>query len=165
MISIVVACGTNNAIGKDNRLLWHLPADLHYFKKTTLGKTLIMGRATFESIGKALPGRRTIVVTHNAAWQAEGAETAKSLDQALEMCNHNEEIIIAGGADIYQQCLSKADRIYRTVIYMEPEADRFFPAISDEHFTILSSELRKADEKNPVDMRFEIWKRNEMLTQ
>ncbi len=161
MISIVVACGTNNAIGKDNRLLWHLPADLQFFKKTTLGKTMIMGRATFESIGKALPGRRTIVVTRNTSWQAEGTKTANSLDHALEMCNHNEEIIIAGGADIYQQCLTKADRIYRTVVDMQPEADRFFPEISDEHFTILSSELRKADEKNPVDMRFEVWERND----
>ena len=161
MISIVVACGTNNAIGKDNRLLWHLPADLQFFKKTTLGKTMIMGRATFESIGKALPGRRTIVVTRNAAWQAEGAETANSLDHALEMCNHSEEIIIAGGADIYQQCFTKADRIYRTVVDMQPEADRFFPEISEKEYRLEASELRKADEKNPVDMRFEVWERND----
>lgn len=161
MISIVVACGTNNAIGKDNRLLWHLPADLQFFKKTTLGKTMIMGRATFDSIGKALPGRRTIVVTRNATWQAEGAETANSLEKALEMCNHNEEIIIAGGADIYQQCLAKADRIYRTVVDMQPEADRFFPEIQEKEYILKTSELRKADEKNPVDMRFEVWERND----
>lgn len=161
MISIVVACGTNNAIGKDNRLLWHLPADLQFFKKTTLGKTMIMGRATFESIGKALPGRRTIVVTRNATWQAEGAETANSLEKALEMCNLHEEIIIAGGADIYQQCLPKADRIYKTVVDMQPEADRFFPEIPEKEYILKTSELRKADEKNPVDMRFEVWERND----
>lgn len=121
---------------------------------------MIMGRATFESIGKALPGRRTIVVTRNATWQAEGAETANSLEKALEMCNLHEEIIIAGGADIYQQCLAKADRIYRTVVDMQPEADRFFPEIPEKAFLLEASELRKADEKNPVDMRFEVWERN-----
>lgn len=161
MISIIVACGKNNAIGKDNRLLWHLPADLQFFKKTTLGKTMIMGRATFDSIGKALPGRRTIVVTRNLSWHVEGAETANSLEQALDMCKHDEEIIIAGGADIYNQCILKANRIYRTVVDLQPEADRFFPEISEKEYRLQASELRKADEKNPVDMLFEVWERND----
>jgi dihydrofolate reductase len=159
MISIIVAEGLNHAIGKNNQLLWHLPADLQHFKKTTLGKTLIMGRATFDSIGKALPGRKTIVVTRNAHWSAEGVETAASINEALAMDADSEEIIIAGGADIYQQCMECAQRIYRTLIELEPDADRFFPPIPVAHFQKVSSVMRPPDEKNPVTMHFEVWER------
>ncbi len=159
MISIIVAEGLNHAIGKNNQLLWHLPADLQYFKKTTLGKTLIMGRATFDSIGRPLPGRRTIVVTRNPNWRKEGVETASSIDSAINLCRHDEEIIIAGGADIYRQSMEGTQRIYRTLIELEPDADRFFPEIPNTLFTKTSSETRPPDEKNPVTMHFEVWDR------
>jgi dihydrofolate reductase len=159
MISIIVAEGLNHAIGKNNQLLWHLPADLQHFKKTTLGKTLIMGRATFDSIGRPLPGRRTIVVTRNPNWQLEGVEIASSIDAAIDLCRHDEEIIIAGGAEIYQQTMERAKRIYRTLIELEPEADRFFPQIPNALFNKTSSETRNPDEKNPVIMHFEVWDR------
>jgi dihydrofolate reductase len=159
MISIIVAEGLNHAIGKNNQLLWHLPADLQYFKKTTLGKTLIMGRATFDSIGRPLPGRRTIVVTRNPNWQLEGVEIASSIDAAIDLCRHDEEIIIAGGAEIYKQTMERAKRIYRTLIELEPEADRFFPQIPNALFNKTSSETRNPDEKNPVIMHFEVWDR------
>jgi len=159
MISIIVAEGLNHAIGKNNQLLWHLPADLQYFKKITLGKTLIMGRATFDSIGRPLPGRRTIVVTRNPDWQNEGVETASSIDAALDLCRHDEEVIIAGGGDIYQQSIERAQRIYRTLIELEPEADRFFPSIQKALFSKTSSETRQPDEKNPITMHFEVWDR------
>ncbi|MFN5318571.1 MAG: dihydrofolate reductase [Bacteroidia bacterium] len=157
MISIIVAEGLNHAIGKNNQLLWHLPADLQYFKKITLGKTLIMGRATFDSIGRPLPGRRTIVVTRNPDWHNEGVETASSIDHAIDLCPNDEEIIIAGGADIYQQCINRAQRIYRTLIEIEPEADRYFPSIPLTRFNKVSSESRPPDEKNPITMHFEVW--------
>jgi dihydrofolate reductase len=157
MLSIIVATGLNNAIGKDNQLLWHLPADLQFFKKTTLGKTLIMGRATFDSIGRPLPGRRSIVVTRNPDWKADGVEIVHSLEQAIELCKGEEEVFIAGGADIYSQSMDKVNRIYRTVIELEPEADRFFPIIPEPDFFKISSEKRPPDEKNPVTMHFEVW--------
>lgn len=157
MISIIVAEGLNHAIGKNNQLLWHLPADLQYFKKITLGKTLIMGRATFDSIGRPLPGRRTIVVTRNPNWRLEGVEIATSIDAAIDLCRHDEEIIIAGGAEIYQQTMERAKRIYRTLIELEPEADRFFPQIPNSLFNKTSSETRNPDDKNPVKMHFEVW--------
>jgi dihydrofolate reductase len=159
MISIIVAEGLNHAIGKNNQLLWHLPADLQHFKNTTLGKTLIMGRATFDSIGRPLPGRRTIVVTRNPYWKNEGVETASSIEAAIDLCRHDEELIIAGGADIYQQSMARAQRIYRTLIELKPEADRYFPHIPQSLFKKTTSETRQPDEKNPVTMHFEIWER------
>ena len=159
MVSIIVATALNNAIGKDNQLLWHLPADLQFFKKTTLGKTLIMGRATFDSIGRALPGRRTIVVTRNASWFVEGVESVDSINAALALCKNEDEVFIAGGADIYKQSLDFTDRIYRTVVELKPEADRFFPTIPETLFQKVHTETRPTDEKNPVIMHFEVWER------
>lgn len=157
MLSIIVATGLNNAIGKDNQLLWHLPADLQFFKKTTLGKTLIMGRATFDSIGRPLPGRRNIVITRNPSWQCNGVEVAHSLEEAIRLCPDEEEVFVAGGAEMYAQAMNRVDRIYRTLVELEPDADRFFPEIPEHRFRKISTETRIADEKNPVAMHFEVW--------
>jgi dihydrofolate reductase len=134
MVTIVVAVAKNRAIGLNNQLPWHLPEDLQHFKRTTTGHTLIMGRKTFDSIGKPLPGRRTIVLTKNSAWQHEGCETASNLRQALELAKTTPEkqAFIVGGATIYEQSLSDqlATQIIMTEVDIEPAADAYFPALN-----------------------------------
>jgi dihydrofolate reductase len=134
MASLVVAIANNRAIGLNNQMPWHLPEDLQHFKKTTLGHTLIMGRKTFESIGKVLPGRRTIVLTHDATWHHDGCETAHSIDQALQLSHSTPDrhAFIVGGANVYEQALQIGviDQMIVTEIAIEPEADAFFPEIN-----------------------------------
>jgi len=114
-ISIIVAIGENNAIGKNNQLLWHMPADLKYFKTKTSGHTIIMGRKTFDSVGKPLPNRRNIVVTRQDI-KIEGCEVVKSIDEAIALCKGEDEVFIGGGAEIYRLAMDKTNRIYLTVI-------------------------------------------------
>jgi dihydrofolate reductase len=134
MVTLVVAVAKNRAIGLNNQLPWHLPEDLQHFKKTTLGHTLIMGRKTFDSIGKPLPGRRIIVLTKNKAWQHEGCETASDLTQALNLAKSTPErqAFIVGGAAVYEQALKEqiATQIIMTEIDLEPKADAYFPVLS-----------------------------------
>jgi len=130
-IVVVAAVARNHVIGADGDMPWHLPADMRRFKAITVGKPMIMGRKTFDSIGRPLPGRRIIVVTRDPAWSAEGAETAPSLDVALQMARAGapEEIVIGGGGEIYAQAMSFADRLRLTWIEAEPEGDAVFPAV------------------------------------
>jgi dihydrofolate reductase len=134
MATLVVAIAKNRAIGLNNQMPWHLPEDLQHFKRTTLGHTLIMGRKTFESIGKPLPGRRTIVLTRDATWQHDGCETAHSLAQALKLAESTPERhpFIVGGANVYEQALQAGlvDLMIVTEIAIEPNADAFFPEIN-----------------------------------
>jgi dihydrofolate reductase len=133
MTTIVVAIAKNRAIGLNNQMPWHLPEDLQHFKKTTIGHTLIMGRKTFESIGKALPGRRTIVLTRDPNWQHENCEVAKSIAEALDMAKSTPErhAFIVGGANVYEQALQSGviDKMIVTEIDITPEGDAFFPVI------------------------------------
>ena len=126
-VSLIVAYASNRTIGKDNALPWKLPADLAHFKRTTMGCPVIMGRKTWESLGRALPGRRNIVITRQPGYQAIGAETASSLDQALEMTRDNVECFVIGGAQIYQQSLDVATRIVATEVHAQVDGDAFFP--------------------------------------
>lgn len=126
-ISIIVAKAQNNAIGKDNSLLWHIPEDLKRFKSLTMSHPIVMGRKTFESIGRPLPGRRNIVISRNFIY--EGTETVPSLDDALMICRDEDEVFITGGGQIYSQSISIADRLYITEVYTEPDADTYFPEI------------------------------------
>lgn len=126
-ISIIVAKAHNNAIGKDNCLLWHIPEDLKRFKALTMGHPIIMGRKTFESIGRPLPGRRNIVISRN--FRFDGVEIAPSLDDALMMCRDEEEIFITGGGQIYRQSMDIADKLYVTDVDQNPDADTYFPEI------------------------------------
>jgi dihydrofolate reductase len=134
MATLVVAIAKNRAIGLNNQMPWHLPEDLQHFKRTTLGHTLIMGRKTFESIGRALPGRRTIVLTRDATWQHDGCETAHSLEQALKLAESTPERqpFIVGGANVYEQAIQAGlvDLMIVTEIAIEPQADAFFPEIN-----------------------------------
>ena len=128
-MNIIVAVEKNNAIGKNNNLLWHIKEDLVYFKKTTLGATVVMGRKTFESIGKPLPGRRNVVVSKTMS-EIEGIEIFRSIDQALGSCSSNEEVFIIGGGEIYKQSISLVQRIFLTIVDVNiPDADTFFPEL------------------------------------
>jgi len=159
MISIVVATGKNNAIGLDNQMPWHLPADLKYFKDLTTGHPVIMGRKTFESIGKALPNRRNIVISNNSSLEIEGCEVVSSLEKAIALCDPEKEIMIIGGASIYELAMPKAKRIYRTLVDVSPHADKFFPEIESDLWYQQLSLNRAADEKNAYDCSFEMWER------
>jgi dihydrofolate reductase len=160
-ISLIVALAENHVIGANNRLLWRLPAELQYFKKTTMGKPIIMGRKTHESIGRALPGRRNIVISRQVDFQAEGCDVVDSLDAALALVKDCEEVMIIGGAQIYQQALPLADRLYLTWVHHAFEGDTFFPAWSSEQWHEISREQRAADEQNPYDLTFNILERTE----
>ncbi|RZK67063.1 MAG: dihydrofolate reductase, partial [Pedobacter sp.] len=129
MVSMVVAIAENNAIGKDNELLWHLPTDLKHFKAITNGHTIIMGRKTFESIKKPLPNRRNIVITRNEDLHIAGAEVVNSVEGALKLAEGDGEVYIVGGAEIYRMAMNLTDRIYLTVVHQSFEGDAYFPEI------------------------------------
>lgn len=159
-ISIIVAAATNQAIGKDNQLLWHLPNDLRFFKKTTTGHPIIMGRMTYESVGKPLPNRRNIIISRQPDYQAEGTETVHSLEEAIELAGqHTEEIFIVGGAAIYALALERTDRIYLTRVAASPEADTFFPEFDEAAWKLVSSEPHPSDEKHAYPYSFLIYDR------
>ena len=130
-LALIAARARNGVIGLDNRMPWHLPEDLAYFKRVTLGKPVVMGRKTFESIGRPLPGRLNIVVTRNPDWQAAGVQVAHSLDAALALAAAAapEEIMLIGGAELYRQALPQADVLYLTEIDAEFAGDAFFPEV------------------------------------
>ena len=153
MIALIVAIDQNNAIGKDNQLLWHLPKDLSFFKNVTSGNAIIMGRKTFESIGKALPNRRNIVISTQKDLQFNGAEITSSLNAAIELVG-NADCYIIGGGSIYQQSLSLVDRLYITKVAANFEADTFFPTINWDEWTLVSEEEHHADEKHAYSFSF-----------
>ena len=161
MISIIVAAAENNAIGYKNKLLWHMPADLKYFKKTTMGHTVIMGRKTYESVGKPLPGRRNIIITRQKDYTAPGTQIVHSLKQAIALCDRQEESFIVGGAEIYAEALGYTDRIYMTLIYAEFQADTFFPPVDQKLWHLVSESYHDADASNPYDYNFMIYERRD----
>lgn len=150
MISLVLAVSENGVIGKDNTMPWHLPADLKHFKRVTLGHTIIMGRKTYDSIGKPLPRRRNLVITRNQDWKAEGAEVFHSLEDAIAACEGEEEVFVIGGATIYQQALDAdlVDRIYLTRIHEDFEGDTFFKLPEEGQWRETERETHQPDEKN-----------------
>lgn len=153
-ISIVVAISENNAIGKDNQLLWHLPADLKHFKNITTGHTIIMGRKTYDSIGKPLPNRRNIIITRQNGLNIEGVEVVNSLDEALALCKTETEVFVIGGAEIYKQAIAVSHRIYLTRVHQEFEADAFFPELDNETWKEIEKVDHLPDEKNKFAYTF-----------
>ncbi len=153
MIALIVAIDQNNAIGKDNQLLWHLPKDLSFFKNVTSGNAIIMGRKTFESIGKALPNRRNIVISTQKDLQYAGAEITSNLNAAIELVGNADGYIIGGGS-IYEQSLTLVDRLYITKVAANFEADTFFPTINWDEWTLISKEDHPADEKHAYAFSF-----------
>ncbi len=157
--AIIVAIANNNAIGKDNQLLCHLPNDLKHFKEITSGHTVIMGRNTFFSLPKgALPNRRNIVLSFDNE-QFEGCQTALSIENALEMCSEEEKVFFIGGASIYSQTYPLVDKLYLTKIHADFEADTFFPEIDYSKWQLESSEIHEKDDKTPYTYTYENYTR------
>jgi dihydrofolate reductase len=158
-IAIIVATDKNNLIGKDNDLPWKLSADLQYFKKVTMGKPLIMGRNTHESIGRPLPGRKNIIVTSQADYQAEGCVVVNSIEAAIAETADAEEVMVMGGASLYEQLLPKAERLYLTQVHAELEGDTWFPEWKQADWEEVSREDHQADEKNQFEYSFVVYQR------
>lgn len=156
MITIIAAIAKNNALGKDNDLIWHLPGDLKRFKKTTTGHSILMGRNTFESIGRPLPNRTSIIITRNENYFKEGCLIANSLEAAIELAKEEDEIFIIGGAQVYTYAVENniADILDITLVHDEFEADVFFPEIDLKIWEEVAREDFKADEKNKFDYSF-----------
>jgi dihydrofolate reductase len=155
MISIVVAIADHNVIGKDNQLIWHLPADLRHFKQKTMGHPMIMGRKTFESIGKPLPGRTTIIVTRQEDYTAEGCIVTHSVQEAIEKAKELDgQVSIVGGAEIYKQALPLVDVIYLTRVHHTFDGDTFFPELNEAEWEQISAETHEPDEKNKYPYTF-----------
>lgn len=151
MIKIIVAMSKNRVIGNNNSLIWKLPADLKRFKQITTDNTIVMGRKTYESIGKPLPNRRNIIITRNLEYQVDGCEIVSSLEEALLLTGSN--CFIIGGGEIYKQSLELADKIYLTLVHKEFEGDTKFPELGSEWATIDTEDF-KADNKNEYDYSF-----------
>jgi dihydrofolate reductase len=160
-ITLIAAMDRNRTIGIGNKLPWRLPAEMAFFKSMTLGKTVLMGRKTFESLPKPLVDRRNVVLTRQQDFQPEGCEIVYSVEEALELCK-NDELMVIGGADIYAQMLPHADTILLTEVDTVIEGgDAFFPAFSESQWQIVESESRASDEKNAFAFTFQTFKRRE----
>lgn len=158
-ITLIVAAAENNAIGKDNQMLWHLPNDFKYFKKNTLEHSVVMGRKTFVSIGKPLPERRNIILTRDMNYSHEEVDVANSVQEVLNYCRDEREIFILGGAEIYKQTLPLADKILLTRVHTTIDGDAYFPALLDHEWKLVSAEKHEKDEKHAFDYTFEVYER------
>jgi len=154
IISLVAAMDRNRLIGNKNKLPWHLPADFAHFKSVTMGKPVVMGRKTWDSIGKPLPGRTNIVLSRNPGAQIDGAVCVGSFDEAMAVVPEAEEIMVIGGSTIYEMLLPLANRLYITYVDAEFEGDSWFPEFDEGQWQETESQTRKADDKNRYDCRF-----------
>jgi dihydrofolate reductase len=163
MISMIAALSTNGAIGRDNALPWHLPEDLRYFKKITMGKPLLMGRKTFESIGRPLPNRENLVLTRRKAEPVPEVHFFPDLDSALAWAREQgfAECFVAGGEAVYREALESADRILLTRVEAEPEGDVFFPALDETRWRCTAREPHPADERHAHAFTIETWERRD----
>ena len=159
ILSMIVATANNRIIGKDNDMPWHLPADLQYFKKITLGKPIIMGRKTFESIGRPLPGRRNIVISRDVNYSADGVDTVISVDAALALVEGVDEAMVIGGGAIYQHCIAAANRLYITHIKADIDGDTQFPEYDLNIWKQVSTQVRPADDDNKYELDFCVYEK------
>lgn len=158
-ISLVVAMDENRLIGANKRLPWRLPADLRHFKRITMGHPIVMGRRTWESIGRPLPGRTNIVVTRQPGYAAEGALVVDSPEAAMEAAGDCDELMVIGGARLYEEVLAGAHRIYLTEIHAEFDGDTWFPELNEDEWVCVSREDFEKDERNPYDYSFLVLER------
>ncbi|MGQ0738480.1 MAG: type 3 dihydrofolate reductase [Bacteroidota bacterium] len=160
-ISLIVAAATNNAIGKDGKMPWRLPNDMKHFKNITWGMPVVMGRKTFESLGKVLPGRKNIIISRQPGWKADGTVVVKSIEDALFVARETDakEVMVVGGGEIYKALFDKASRIYLTRVEAEPEADTFFPSLDPKQWWLVNQKNHEADEKNAYNYSFQTWER------
>jgi dihydrofolate reductase len=160
MISFIVAMDENRVIGKDNELPWHLPEDLKFFKRTTMGHPIAMGRKTHESIGRVLPGRENIVITRQLDYKSNNATVFYPMEEFVEYCRkQDDEIFVIGGAEIFKETFAYADRLYITHIYEEFEGDTYFPEFNETEWELISCEKGIKDEKNPYKYEYRIYDR------
>ena len=163
-LSLIAALGENRVIGVDNSMPWHLPGDFKYFKATTLGKPIIMGRKTWDSLGRPLPGRLNLVVSRQTDLALEGAEVFPSLEAAVERADawareHGaDELMLIGGAQLYAQGLAQADRLYLTRVALSPEGDAWFPAFDENQWKLVSNLPNPAEGDKPA-YNFEVWEK------
>lgn len=157
-VSFLLAMGLNREIGKDNKLPWRLPADLAYVKQLTMGHTLLMGRKTYESIGKPLPGRNNVIMTRDANYRPEGCMVVHTVEEALAAYG-DEELFVFGGAEIYRLFMPYADKLYITRIAQSFAADTYFPELDGREWELVSSRQGVTDEKNPYTYYFEVYTR------
>jgi dihydrofolate reductase len=153
-LSIICAMDQNRLIGNNNALPWHLPADLAFFKKTTLGKPIVMGRKTYESIGRPLPGRQNIIITRNPDYHADGCETCAGIEEALHLATDQPEVMLIGGASLYQQTLEYAQYLYLTRIHHNFEGDAWFPDFKLQEWHEDWREEHTRDAQNKYDFSF-----------
>lgn len=154
-ISMIAAMDLNRVIGIDNQMPWHLPDDLKFFKAKTLGKTVVMGRKTFESLGsKPLPKRRNLVISRNADYIAEGAEVFTSIADALQSCQAESEVVIMGGGELYRQMLPYANKLYVTWVQTKVAGDTEFPEWKEDEWNVMEKEWHEADEKHQYPFEF-----------
>lgn len=161
IISLVVAAANNHMIGKDNRLLWHLPNDMKFFKNVTWGMPVVMGRKTFESLGKPLPGRKNIILSRKQGLQIEGTVVVKNIEDAIFLVKEMDvkEMMVIGGGEIFNQVFAKAKRIYLTRVDAAPEGDTWFPVIHPDEWKLVSQKDHEADEKHAYNYSFQVWER------
>lgn len=164
MISLIVAAANNNVIAKDGQMPWRQSEDLKYFKNVTWGMPVIMGRKSFQALGKPLEGRKNIVITRQTDWKPEGAMIAGSLEEATIIAGETDakEVFVIGGGEIYWLALEKANRVYLTRIKAEPEGDVFFPELNTEEWKLISSDDHEADNKNQYAYSFQTWERKKI---
>lgn len=164
-VSVIVAAAENGVIGRGNALPWHLPEDLRYFRRVTMGKPLVMGRRTFESIGRPLPGRTNIVISRNPQFRAEGTRVVASLDDALQLARDIaladgvDELLVIGGAEIYAQAIPRADRLYLTLVHAAVEGDALLPPIDWREWRETGRERHRGSGDNPHDYSFLVYER------
>ena len=168
-LALVVAQSENRVIGRNNNLPWHLPEDLKYFKSVTMGKAIIMGRKTFESIGRPLPGRTNIVVTRNQEYRFKGVDIVHDLQEAIDkvkslsLINGWDEAMIIGGSQLYEQALPLADRLYLTQVHHQVDGDAYFPAINEQDWEKVDSKSFESDDANPYNYSFIVLNRKSAI--
>ena len=158
-VAIIVAMDKQGLIGRDNDLPWKISADLKYFRQITMGKPLVMGRNTHESIGRPLPGRKNIIVTSNAKYHVDGCTAVQSLEEAFHACGDAEEVMVMGGASLYKQLLPKADKLYITQVNAELDGDTWFPHWDKNQWQEISKEDHLADDMNQYPYSFVVYER------
>ncbi|MCM3588651.1 dihydrofolate reductase [Mesobacillus maritimus] len=162
MISLIWAMDEKRVIGSYNKLPWHLPEDLKFFKRVTMGHPIVMGRKTYESIGKPLPGRENIIITRDRQFKCEGCTVFHSIDELIAFTlNKDEEVFVIGGAEIFKEVIQHADRLYLTIIHHQFEGDTYFPVFHMDEWELDSRQMGIKDEKNPYDYEFLLYKRKQ----
>jgi dihydrofolate reductase len=159
LITLIVAVSDNGVIGRENALPWHLPEDLKRFKRLTMGKPMIMGRKTFESIGKPLPGRLNIVVTRDTNYRREGVSVVHGVDEAIAAAAGAPELMVIGGSELFRQFLPRAGRVHLTRVHAQVEGDVTWPPLDTRSWEVVEKEQHAADERHAWPMTFEVWEK------